>query len=57
MLIATATGVVTAVYEGSAQRCRAAGLKPGAEYIFCVKAAYDDGSAAWSAPRAFHTRT
>ncbi|KAK9825409.1 hypothetical protein WJX81_002378 [Elliptochloris bilobata] len=57
VMIATATGVVATVYEGALQRCRAAGLKPGAEYIFCVKATYDDGSAAWSAPRTFHTRT
>ena len=57
VMIATATGVVAPVYEGSALHCRAAGLKPGAEYIFCVKATYDDGSAAWSVPRAFHTRT
>ena len=57
VMVATATGVVATVYEGGAQRCRAGGLKPGAEYIFMVKATYDDGSAAWSAPRAFHTRT
>jgi hypothetical protein len=53
-MVATATGVVATVYEGAAQRCRAGGLKPGGEYIFCVKATYDDGSAVWSAPKAFH---
>ncbi len=56
-MVATATGVVATVYEGPAQRCRAGGLKPGGEYIFCVKATYDDGSAVWSAPKAFHMHT
>ena len=32
------------------------GLKPGTEYILCVKAIYDDGSFLWSESKAYVTR-
>ena len=32
------------------------GLKPGTEYILCVKAIYDDGSFLWSESKAYMTK-
>lgn len=56
LMIATATGVVRDVYSGKAQRHRVLGLKPNTEYIFCVKAIYDDASFLWSESKAFSTK-
>lgn len=56
LMLATTTGVVKDVYQGLQQHFRSAGLRPDMEYIFCVKATYDDGSYCWSESRAFQTR-
>jgi len=44
------------VYQGLHTRFRSTGLRPDMEYIFCVKATYDDGSFLWSESKAFQTR-
>lgn len=55
LMIATGTGVVKDVYQGSESRFRITGLKPNTEYILCVKAIYDDGSFLWSESKAYQT--
>lgn len=55
--LATPTGVVKEVYKGSATSHRVTGLRGNSEYIFCIKAEYDDGSFLWSEPKSFTTRT
>jgi hypothetical protein len=57
LMIATTTGVVKEVCQGPMTRHRVMGLKPSTEYIFCVKALYDDGSFLWSESKAYHTRS
>jgi hypothetical protein len=57
LMIATNTGVVKEVCQGMMTRFRVGGLKPSTEYIFCVKAIYDDGSFLWSESKAFHTKS
>jgi hypothetical protein len=42
--------------QGKGLRHKVVGLKPNAEYVFCVKATYEDGSHLWSESRAFRTR-
>ena len=56
LMLATTTGVVKEVYQGLHTRFRSSALRPDMEYIFCVKATYDDGSYAWSESKAFQTR-
>ena len=56
LMLATTTGVVKDVYQGLHTRFRSTGLRPDMEYIFCVKATYDDGSFLWSESKAFQTR-
>lgn len=56
LMLATTTGVVKEVYQGLHTRFHSTGLRPDMEYIFCVKATYDDGSYAWSESKAFSTR-
>ena len=48
--------VSKAWYRGVGEWTTIAGLKTGWEYIFCLKATYDDGSHVWSDTVAFHTR-
>ncbi|KAK9823106.1 hypothetical protein WJX72_000307 [[Myrmecia] bisecta] len=57
VMMATTTGVVKDVYQGGQTACRVNGLRANAEYVFCVKALYDDGSFLWSESKSFHTRT
>jgi hypothetical protein len=54
-MLATSSGVVRELYKGVATKYKATGLKPHTEYIFGVKAAYDDGSYTWSSSKAFMT--
>jgi len=37
-------------YEGPALGCDVTGLVPKSQYVFCVKALFDDASFLWSAP-------
>ena len=48
--------VSKAWYRGLGEWTTIAGLKTGWEYIFSLKATYDDGSHIWSDTVAFHTR-
>eukprot|EP00891_Asterochloris_glomerata_P004088 jgi/Astpho2/4088/Aster-x1197 len=57
LMMATTTGVVKDVYHGMATQFRTVGLRANAEYIFCVKANYDDGSFIWSESKAFTTKS
>ena len=57
LMMATTTGVVKDVYHGMATQFRTVGLRANAEYIFCVKANYDDGSFIWSESKAFMTKS
>ena len=54
--LSTTSGVVRECYSGKAMKHRAEGLRPHLEYVFCVKAEYEDGSFLWSEPRGFQTR-
>ena len=56
LLMSSTTGVVRDVCEGKLERFRVTGLRPGTEYVFCVKAVFDDGSHAWSESKAFKTQ-
>eukprot|EP00854_Cymbomonas_tetramitiformis_P009252 gene9252-10959_t len=56
LMMATNTGVVKEVCQGKYERFKVTGLRANAEYIFCVKAIYDDGSHLWSESKAFSTR-
>ncbi len=53
--MATTGGTVTDLCQGLNQKYKATNLKPHTQYIFCVKANYDDRSATWSKPLAFTT--
>jgi hypothetical protein len=57
LMVANNTGVVREAYQGKAQQFKVTGLRPNMEYVFCVKAVYDDNSFLWSDSRAFKTRT
>lgn len=57
LMIATNTGVVKDAYQGKTQKFKVMGLRPNTEYIFCVKAIYDDGSFLWSESKAYHTKS
>jgi hypothetical protein len=48
--------VVKDVYQGIDTGFRVTGLKSNTEYVFCVKAIYDDGSFLWSESKAYHTK-
>mmetsp|Transcript_19854 Transcript_19854/g.64594 ORF Transcript_19854/g.64594 Transcript_19854/m.64594 type:complete len:632 (+) Transcript_19854:58-1953(+) len=56
LMMATNTGVVKEVCQGKYERFKVTGLRANAEYIFCVKALYVDGSHVWSESKAFSTR-
>lgn len=56
LMMATTTGMVKDIFQGKKLRHRVGGLKPNTEYIFCVKAIYDDGSFIWSESRSYRTR-
>ena len=56
LMMATNTGVVKEVCQGKYERFKVTGLRANAEYIFCVKAIYDDGKHVWSESKAFCTR-
>ena len=56
VMVATTYGVVKTVYIGPKQQCLVASLKPSQEYVFSVKALYDDGSFLWSESQSFSTR-
>ena len=56
LMMATNTGVVKEVCQGKYTRYRVTGLRTNTQYIFCVKAIYDDGSFFWSDSRAFSTK-
>lgn len=56
LMMATTTGRVKEICQGNHLRYKVVGLKANTEYVFCVKAIYDDGSFLWSESRAFHTK-
>lgn len=56
LMLATSTGVVKEVCQGKHHTWKVQGLKPNVEYVFCVKAVYDDGSFLWSESKAFRTK-
>lgn len=51
------SGVAREVYQGKALSFTVTNLKPAGEYVFCVKATYDDGSHVWSDSKAFSTKS
>jgi hypothetical protein len=55
-MVANNTGVVREAYTGKGQQAKVGGLRPNMEYVFCVKATYNDGSFLWSESRAFKTK-
>lgn len=57
LLMATTTGVVKEVFQGPENRFKVGGLRSNHEYVFCVKAIYDDGSFLWSESKAFRTKS
>ncbi|CAG9465761.1 unnamed protein product [Pedinophyceae sp. YPF-701] len=57
LMLATPTGVVKEVFKGRSDTYKATGLRVNHEYVFCVKAIYDDGSFLWSDSKAFRTHT
>lgn len=56
VMLANSAGAVREVYLGKDVTARAGGLRPNSEYVFAVKATYDDGSHLWSESKAFRTR-
>lgn len=54
-MMATTSGTVKEMYKGLNHKYKATNLKPQTEYIFCVKANYEDGSMTWSNPQPFMT--
>lgn len=56
LLMATTTGVVKEVYQGTDARYRITGLRSNHEYVVVVKAIYNDGSFLWSESRSLRTR-
>ena len=57
LMMATTTGVVKEVMQGKYTTYRLSGLRPNQEYIFCVKAMFDDGSFLWSESKSFCTKS
>mmetsp|Transcript_48583 Transcript_48583/g.92931 ORF Transcript_48583/g.92931 Transcript_48583/m.92931 type:complete len:641 (+) Transcript_48583:158-2080(+) len=56
LMMANNTGVVKEVCQGKYDRFRVTGLRANTEYVFCVKAIYDDGTHVWSESKGFKTR-
>ena len=56
LMMATNTGVVKEVCQGKYTRYKVGGLRSNTQYIFCVKAMYDDGSFIWSESKGFYTK-
>jgi hypothetical protein len=55
LMMASSPGGVREVAQGSMLKQFIGGLRPSTEYIFCVKAIYQDGSFLWSESKAFRT--
>jgi hypothetical protein len=45
-----------AALQGLYDHFRVTGLTPNSDYVFCVKAIFDDGTSLWSDSRVFQTR-
>ena len=56
LMMATNTGVVKEVCQGKYYRFKVTGLRASTEYIFCVKAIFEDGSFIWSDSKSFTTK-
>ena len=56
LMMATNTGVVKEVCQGKYTRYKVGALRSNTQYIFCVKAMYDDGSFIWSESKGFYTK-
>ena len=56
LMMATPTGVVKEVAFGRFMKYRVESLRPNTQYIFCVKAVYDDGSFLWSDSKCYVTK-
>jgi len=56
LMMSNSTGVVKEVCQGHYDRFRVTGLTPNSDYVFCVKAIFDDGTSLWSDSRTFQTR-
>lgn len=56
LMMASSQGVVKEVCHGKFERFKVTNLRPNTEYIFCVKAVFDDGSFYWSDSKAFTTK-
>jgi hypothetical protein len=54
-MMASSAGGVREVAAGLMLQHYVSNLRPATEYIFCVKAVYQDGSFLWSESRAFRT--
>jgi Fibronectin type III domain len=57
LMMATTSGLVKEVAQGLILQHHISSLRPGTEYIFCVKAQYADGSFLWSASKSYKTLT
>jgi hypothetical protein len=55
LMMASPTGGVREVAQGLMLRHYLSALRPSSEYIFCVKAIYQDGSFLWSESKGFRT--
>ncbi|GAB4820456.1 hypothetical protein N2152v2_007502 [Parachlorella kessleri] len=55
LMVTAEDGAVREVYEGQERTFELQRLTPDREYIFSVKAIYDDASFVWSDPKAFKT--
>lgn len=55
LMLASSPGGVREVASGAMLKHHVGGLRPRTEYIFCVKAIYQDGSFLWSDSKAFRT--
>ncbi len=56
VMMATTYGIVKTVYIGAKQQCLVNNLKTSQDYVFCIKASYDDGSILWSESQSFSTK-
>jgi len=55
-MMATTAGAVSEIYCGLATAFHVHGLKPTTEFVFCVKAAYADGSYLYSDSKVVSTK-
>jgi hypothetical protein len=55
LMMASSPGAVREVAQGTMLKQFVGGLRTSTEYIFCVKAIYQDGSFLWSESKAFRT--